>query len=182
MRLISRPQILLTVQPHSSSPQTLTKVQQSQSQTNPLRRLSQVRRQAVVILPSLSTNSNQSQHRPSQQRTLNSATPSTRNKAQPVRHALDLPTLAIEIGLDLAHLAKFLELACVRWVTNVEQLLHPPGRGCYGTEVRECVEGGFAAVCTLSRVAYAAESERGDGAVEESVVDGCTAGGDLVEN
>ena len=46
----------------------------------------------------------------------------------------------------------------------------------------EGVEGGFAPVGPLPRIAYAAKSEGWDRAVEESVVDGGAAGGYLVKD
>jgi hypothetical protein len=48
--------------------------------------------------------------------------------------------------------------------------------------VGEGIEGGFAAVRALSGIAYAAEGEGWDGAVEEGVVDGGTAGCYFVED
>lgn len=48
--------------------------------------------------------------------------------------------------------------------------------------MREGVEGGFAAVGALARVADAAEGESRDRAVEEGVVYGGAAGGYFVED
>lgn len=46
----------------------------------------------------------------------------------------------------------------------------------------ERIEGGFAAVGALPGIAYAAEGERRDRAVEEGVIYGSAAGGYFVED
>lgn len=142
----------------------------------------QPRWQTIIKLPSLSSNCNKNYDCPAQQRTLSTASSQAQYETNPVPETLDFSAFSVEVRFHLSHLAELLELAVVRRVTDVDELLHPVGSGGDGTTVGKGVEGGFASVGALPGISYATKSESWDRAVEKGVIDGCSSGGDLVED